>query len=239
MKLLSEINLSDFGIQANDFEVMEDNLIITKKNWDYNTCLSFQELAASKIAENKNESVFIYCSHPTCLTMGRGLQRMDGLIDFDDELRKDLQIPLHDISRGGGLTFHHPNQFVFYPIISLEHKKIKVLDYMNQILKNVKVALEKSYALNGLDESRKYLGLWYEDKKVASIGLCTRRFVTFHGLALNLRIDNEVKNQLNKLYPCGLSFSTYMGMNEVLGDGKEEEVFSLLKNCLLPLEINN
>lgn len=232
MKILEFLDLSSFEINENEFEIVENSLIITKKNWDYLKCLSFQEQVAELIFENKSESVFVFCSHPTLLTMGRGLQKADDLIEFDNSLRDNLEIPIFNISRGGGITFHHLDQFIFYPIISLEFHHKKVMDYMTEILKIVKIALSQKFSLKDFDENRKLLGLWFNDRKIASIGLCTRRFVTFHGLALNLSISAKVRNSLNKIYPCGLSMNTYIGLNEIV-DNDSEEVFNFLKEALL------
>lgn len=232
MKILESLDLRSFGINESDLEILGSSLIITKKNWDYLSCLSFQEKVAELIAENKSESVFIFCSHPTLLTMGRGLQKAEDLIEFDNSLRDNLEVPIFDISRGGGITFHHLDQFIFYPIISLEFHHKKVMDYMTEILKTVKDALSQKFFLNDFDENRKLLGLWFKDKKIASIGLCTRRFVTFHGLALNLSISSQVINFLSKIYPCGLSMNTYIGLDEIV-DNDSEEVFNLLKEALL------
>lgn len=238
MNLLKELDLSLYGIQYQDFEVVGDNLFIIKEEWNYHEALAFQEAAVDYIYQNKHESVYVFCSHNPCLTMGRGLQKRtkedEALIEFDNGLRDSIDLEIFDISRGGGLTFHHPGQFVFYPIISLEHKKIKVLDYMQFMMASMKTVLE-ARGLSDVEHKRSLLGMWKDESKIASIGVCARRFVTFHGLALNLFINDSIKQSLSKLYPCGLPFSIYSSVSDYIkvDELTFREVASGMKDQLL------
>lgn len=206
------------------FENPFPNIYVFKKwNWDYLDAESFQLKCVEFVYQNPLISIFIICSHPHCLTMGRGLQKIKNsehqLMEFDRSLV--LPFPVYDIKRGGGLTFHYPGQLVLYPIVSTIHHKIGVYDFMIKILHITKAIL--AFKL-GMDETRvrtDLLGLWFENamtsSKIASIGLAASRFVTYHGLALNIYNDLPMFAALSSLYPCGLEGNLYRDLETLSG----------------------
>ena len=152
-----------------------NSLTVTKFDWDYLDCLSFQEDLVDLIyqEEYKSFSVFIMTNHPTCLTLGRGLQRkVDdkiALVDFDESLESRLEVPVYRIKRGGGITFHHPGQVVIYPIINLSKHQMKVYTMMNNLMFVTSKVLGQ-YSINGLDYCRDLLGMWFKEQKIAARG---------------------------------------------------------------------
>ena len=127
-------------LQSHEYEVFENNsLIVTKWDWDYKEALDFQKQAVQTLKESPKLQVFIFCSHPHCFTNGRGLQKragkvVPGLVEFDKNIISELPYPYHEISRGGGLTFHYPGQWIFYPIVNLTAKKFTLPVLMNWTL---------------------------------------------------------------------------------------------------------
>ena len=120
MKIFEGINLSDYDLELSNIIIKnEHTLFVVKENWDYMSALNFQELMVDRVYEDKSFKVYIICNHPHCLTLGRGLQKKltpeVNLIDFDESLRTQIGIPIYDIKRGGGVTFHYPGQLVFLP----------------------------------------------------------------------------------------------------------------------------
>ena len=224
-----------------DIELLSKNVIVvTKFNWDYLDALKFQEWAVSFVHQHKDLSIIILTNHESCLTLGRGLQRKAGdttsLVDFDPKLKNSLSIPVYDIKRGGGVTFHHPGQLVIYPIIKLTTYNLKVYSVINNLLKIVAANMQDMYGLEGFDYCRDLLGLWRENTKYASIGLQVRRFITFHGVALNL-LDNELTNRnLLFVHPCGLPFETYGHISQLTKENINVADFATrLKEKLLTL----
>ena len=207
------------------------SLVITKFDWDYLDCLSFQEELVDLIYQDeyKDLSVFIMTNHPSCLTLGRGLQRKVEdkveLIDFNESLESMLEIPVFRIKRGGGITFHHPGQIVIYPIINLSAHQMKVYTMMNNLLFTTSKVLGQ-YDIDGLDYCRDLLGMWIKDRKVASIGVQVRRFVSFHGLALNLNEDTKTQEALKIIHPCGLPGSWYTSIKSSFNIDITSEEFS-------------
>lgn len=243
MKILEGLNLDQFELSSSDLRIADpQTLIVTKKEWPYPSALAFQEEMCERVRHNPLERVFIYCSHPHCLTLGTGLQRnkaiTEELVDFDPILEADLELPLYRIKRGGGLTFHYPGQLIFYPIISLDTHKTRIFDLLMGTLKATAKSLQDLYQLESLEYERDLLGLWHYHFKLASIGVSARRFVSMHGLALNLWRDPLMAKTLSLVHPCGLRGSTYAYLEDLVSnldqDAFERVQHSLMSN--LPLE---
>jgi lipoyl(octanoyl) transferase len=206
------------------FENPRENIYILKKwNWDYLEAEKFQLKCVDFIYKNPHISIFIICSHRHCFTIGRGLQKLKEksiyeLVDFNDDTK--LSYPLYTIKRGGGLTFHYPGQFVFYPILNLTIKKLAVYDLMLKILEISKNLIQEQFCFEGLVIKKDLLGLWYENEfslaKVASIGLAVNRFNTYHGLALNFLNDAPMFEALKSIHPCGLPGDIYRDLELLL-----------------------
>ncbi|MFT6632593.1 MAG: lipoate-protein ligase B [Bacteriovoracaceae bacterium] len=196
-------------------------LYITKWNWDYQECLLFQKKAQELIRSNRDHKVYIFTNHPHCFTLGRGNERgQNELVDFDPALEERLKFPIHKIHRGGGITFHFPGQWIFYPIVSI-NQKYSLDDHMCWMLKSVKDILRDEFGLEKAMAAKKLMGVWLGRQKLASIGVGLNRFVTEHGLALNLVQDSKMFDEVKKINPCGINPTTYISLNEVLKNTEE------------------
>jgi len=214
-----------------DLQLVGDNIAFVEKwDWDYPKAHEFQMAALELVRQNPKLSIFIFCSHPHCLTLGKGLQKSKdpsfaSLIDFDPRLRERLDIPLYDIKRGGGLTFHYPGQWVLYPIVNLNRSNLDVYKVMNYVLGLTTEVLKEKFNVENLSYREKMLGLWHRDKKLASIGLAVSHFVTYHGMALNLLLDEKMKKSLGMVNPCGLPGSTYVELESITPQGEIFKTF--------------
>lgn len=188
----------------------ENSLIITKWNWEFSDCEAFQEECRNYVEKNKNYKFYIFTNHPHVFTLGRGNERgRDDLLDFDESLIDSLPFPLHKIHRGGGITFHYPGQWIAYPIIAVNNS-YTLEDHMCWLLKNVKEILSNDFKIDNVITAKKLMGVWKDKKKLASIGVGLKRFVTLHGLALNLEFDEKMFNVLQLINPCGMNSNTYV-----------------------------
>lgn len=207
------IQLSDFDLtERNFFNLDSRTVIVTKWNWDYGLAHKFQREALKLVQEN-NLRVLICTSHPEVLTNGRGLQKprkgeVLDLVEFNPADHKSLPYPLYQIERGGGLTFHHPGQFIFYPIVKLNPSTLSLSIMMNQIF-DFSIDVLKGWGVEGLSHENKFLGLWYGEKKLASMGIAIEKLTTFHGMALNVLENKNMRTALQALNPCGLNADTY------------------------------
>lgn len=129
--------------------------------------------------------------HPPVITLGRGTQ-VQNLLQVN-------QIPVVEIERGGDVTYHGPGQLVGYPILQLGPDERDLHRY----LRNLEEVLIRVLGHYGLEGSRRpgWTGVWVGDRKIASIGVAVRKWVTYHGFALNVTTDLSGFYRIN---PCGL-----------------------------------
>lgn len=217
---ITSSQLALFGLSEENLSFLNDKtLIVTKWNWNYREAHSFQRWALNFIQENPFR-ILICTSHPEVLTNGRGLQKPRkgetlNLVEFRPEEHSHLPYPLHQIERGGGLTFHHPGQFIFYPIVKLNPTNLSLSHMMNQIF-DFSIEVLNDWGLKDLHHEHKLLGLWHQEKKLASMGIAIEKLITFHGMALNIFHHPHMKEALRTLNPCGLNSDTYSSVEELI-----------------------
>ena len=116
--------------------------------------------------------------------------------------REDLaqkHIDVVDIRRGGGTTAHNPGQLVFYPILNLRQLNLGISEYIREL---ESIGAELLEQLDVQAEIRKgFPGLWLGTKKIASIGVRVSKFITYHGMAINIQNDLSI---FDFITPCGL-----------------------------------
>ncbi len=108
-------------------------------------------------------------------------------------------IALHATNRGGDITYHGPGQLVAYPIVSLDRRRD--LHAYLRFLEDVLIAVA---ARHGLTAARRegLTGIWVDNRKLAAIGVAVRRWVTMHGIALNVAPDLR---HFGGIVPCGIA----------------------------------
>lgn len=198
----------------------ERTLVITKWNWDYASALDFQRRCVKLLSDFPRMRVLICCNHPRVFTHGHGLQKprkgeVLELKDFDLSKKDSLPFPLFEIERGGGLTFHHPGQFIFYPILKLNPATLSLSTMIDEIFSYSREVLE-DWGVRELSAENKLLGLWRGSKKLASMGIAIEKLTTFHGMALNLSWDKEMMSALRAINPCGLEATTYSAVDQFI-----------------------
>jgi len=173
---------------------------------DYDRALELQEnLVRSKRGGEKTDYL-LFVEHPPVYTLGRGG-------DERHLLRSRTEgTPLYRVSRGGDATFHGPGQLVGYPILDLNHHGQDVHLYLRQL----EAVLIEALADFGLPAERLpgLTGVWVGGQKVASIGVGVRRWISFHGFALNV---NTKLSFFDRIIPCGLCDVRMTSMQELLG----------------------
>lgn len=219
-----QVTLSDFANayvpQDAILEIKENTLLVTKWNWDYSDCLFFQKLAQKYIQTNKKDKIYIFTNHPHVFTLGRGNERgQDFLKDLTEDEAKNLNFPLHKIHRGGGITFHYPGQWIFYPIVAINQTHT-LEKHTSWLLKSVRDVIDFDFKVDNVITANKLMGVWRDRAKIASIGVGLSKFVTEHGLALNINYDEKMFNEVNKINPCGISPTTYTTLDSLV-DAKE------------------
>jgi lipoyl(octanoyl) transferase len=152
--------------------------------------------------QDKIDDTILLLEHTPVITRGRGLQNVSSSsseeqvkqIPISGSLPKDIEFV--EVERGGDLTYHGPGQLVAYPIF-----KIKDVHQYLRNLEKILIDTLKTYKLKG-GVKENATGVWIGDKKIASIGVAVRKWVTFHGMALNC--VNDLK-PFGLISPCGFS----------------------------------
>jgi lipoate-protein ligase B len=156
----------------------------------------------------------ILTEHEPVVTVGRGASA-GGLA---------AGVPVVEVERGGEATYHGPGQVVAYPILALAEGRRDLHRYLRD-LEEVVIRVLGEFEVEGR-RAEGLTGVWIGERKVASIGVAVRRWVTWHGLALNVTTDLEA---FRSFRPCGLD----PGVMTRLADHVELPPASLLVEVLL------
>ncbi len=154
--------------------------------------------------------LLILLEHPPVITLGRNSNK-DNLLWTRDALQT-AGIDCVASRRGGDITLHAPGQLVGYPVVDLNHYQRDLHRYLRS-LEKVLIATLADFGLVGESLPGK-TGVWVDGCKIASIGIAVRRWISYHGFALN--IDNEL-SVFESIIPCGLSEVSMTSMSEELG----------------------
>jgi lipoyl(octanoyl) transferase len=166
----------------------------------YGEALAMQRsLAAARISGDIPQDVLLLLEHPPVVTLGRSAK--DQHLLASPELLRARGVELFEVERGGDVTYHGPGQLVGYPIIDLKRHKQDLHWYLRQ----VEEALIRALARFGIEAGRLagYTGVWTASRarKIASIGVHARDWVTWHGFALNVTTD---LSYFDLIVPCGI-----------------------------------
>ena len=156
-----------------------------------------EELVAQRIAGTAGDTL-VFTEHEAVFTIGMRSGAENHLVWNDAELARE-GVEVVKTNRGGDITYHGPGQIVGYPIISLAPRQDlhAYLRFLEQVMIN-------SVGCLGLAASRREgkTGIWLGKRKVAAIGVAVKRWVTYHGFALNV---NSNLNHFKGIIPCGIA----------------------------------
>jgi len=163
----------------------------------YRQLLQRQLQLRDKRRSNEIGNTVLLAEHYPVITLG-ARQSANKLLVRPDELAQ-RHIDLVPIRRGGGATAHNPGQLLCYPILDLRQLRLGISEYVRHLEAFAAELLD----CFGVSAQRKkgFPGLWVGARKIASVGVRVSRFVTYHGIALN--IDNDL-GIFDLIIPCGL-----------------------------------
>ena len=176
----------------------------------YGTALDRQLALLDARIQDRIPDTLVLVEHPPVVTLGRA-KTTANLRVTRDELRA-RGIEFFEISRGGDATYHGPGQLVGYPIFDLRHHGRDVLHYCRRV-EAVLIGTLAGFGLAGRAVPGK-AGVWVEERKIASLGISLRRWVTFHGFALNVGVDLA---GFEVIRPCGEEPEIMTSMAALLG----------------------
>ncbi|MDH4203352.1 MAG: lipoyl(octanoyl) transferase LipB [Phycisphaerae bacterium] len=163
----------------------------------YGPTLLLQLELCRKRQKDEIDNTVLIVEHPAVITLGA--RKSENKLLTDEKVLKGKGIEVVHVGRGGGTTAHNPGQLVVYPIIKLKSLKLDVNAYIRTL---EQVGIELLQSLGVESARRKGLpGLWIGEKKIASIGVQLKKWVSFHGMAININNDLSI---FEHIVPCGL-----------------------------------
>lgn len=196
-------------------------LIDYKQAWDYQEKL-FAQTVAQKIQNRNNigsekptESYLLFCEHPPVYTLGKSGDEKNLLLSKNE--LQEQEIGYFKINRGGDITFHGPGQLVSYPILDLDNFFTDIHKYL-RLLEEVIILTMAEYGLKG-ERCEGFTGVWLDAKhpskarKICAMGVRCSRWVTMHGLALNV---NTQLNYFKNIVPCGINDKSITSLRQEL-----------------------
>ncbi len=178
--------------------MIKDLKIIDLGLIDFNAGLAKQKELFSEVKAGRLKHALLFCRHLPVITLGRRADSQNIL--FPAEELKKRGIGLCSIERGGDVTYHGPGQLTIYPIFNLNYLK-KDIHWFLRYLEELAIHTLVDFGIKG--ERRSGLtGVWVKERKIASIGIAIRNWISFHGLSVNIGRDDLLNFSL--IRPCGM-----------------------------------
>lgn len=169
-----------------------------------------RRIAAARITGEISQDVLLLVEHDPVVTLGRSSKEKNLVASKDFLASRGVE--LHEVERGGDVTFHGPGQLVGYPIIDLKRHKQDLHWYLRQ-LEQALIGTLSHFGISA-ERSAGFTGVWTGGKKIASIGVHARDWVTWHGVALNVATD---LSYFGLIVPCGIEGVVMTSMERELG----------------------
>ncbi|HEX2781697.1 MAG TPA: lipoyl(octanoyl) transferase LipB [Gemmatimonadaceae bacterium] len=186
----------------------------------YGEALELQRaVARSRISGAVPQDVLLLVEHDPVVTMGRTAKQQN--LTASPELLAARGVELYEVERGGDVTYHGPGQLVGYPIVDLKRHRQDLHWYLRQVEEALIVAIG-GRGISG-ERSAGYTGVWtrglvngasHPPRKVASIGVHARDWVTWHGFALNVTTE---LSYFDLIVPCGIAGVDMTSLSRELG----------------------
>jgi len=168
-----------------------------------------RRLARERIDGRLDRDLLLLLEHPPVVTLGRGAHA--------EHVLRPEGIDVVEVERGGDVTYHGPGQLVGYPVFDLRGHRQDLHWY----LRTLEQALIEGLALLGIPAGRNpgYTGVWTGGRKIASIGVHVKQWVTWHGFALNVSTD---LGAFDRIVPCGIPGVEMTSVRREMRDEKPE-----------------
>jgi lipoate-protein ligase B len=156
-----------------------------------------RRLCQQRISGEISEDILLLVEHEPVVTLGRGVR--PGSLPLSPEELRARGLQVFDVERGGDVTFHGPGQLVGYPIIDLRKHR----EDLHWYLRRLEAGLIDGLGRMGVEANTTagLTGVWTRGRKIASIGIHVKQWVTFHGFAVNVTTD---MSYFDLIVPCGI-----------------------------------
>jgi len=184
---------------------------------EYGEAYDIQKKLWSEKMNGQTADALLLLEHPPTFTIGKS-GKLENLLLSKEELA-EKGISLFFIDRGGDITYHGPGQLVAYPIIDLKNRGKDIHRYIRD-LQEVVIRTLADLAIEARRDG-KHVGVWVGNDKIAAIGVRVSRWVSMHGLALNV---NPVMEHFSCINPCGILDRGVTSISKVLSHDVPMEV---------------
>ncbi len=192
----------------------------------YNLAIELLEERLEKINNQKSRELFWLLEHEQVYTGGTSYKENEIL---------DKSIKLIKTNRGGKITCHGPGQLVFYIVLDLKIRGKNIRKLINIIEKTIIETLDEFKIKTFAD--RNNIGIWHKSKngieKVAAIGIKVKKWIAYHGFAINISNDLE---KYKKIIPCGISEKKVTNLNNIKKQDYKKIDNILIDKFLINLE---
>ena len=202
---------------------MSIETLISRKHIDYLKAIEFMEQRVEDIVNKRKLELIWLLSHPKIYTVG--------ITSNNKDFIKKPTIPVYKTNRGGQITYHGPGQRVVYLMINLNKKKD--LRYFVSILEKISIETLKEFNIVSVSRNDR-IGIWVtklnnkylkKEKKIGAIGIRIKKWISFHGISLNVKPDLNYFKQINA---CGIKNFEVTSLKELGIDIKMEEFDKVL-----------
>jgi lipoate-protein ligase B len=193
---------------------------------EYKEVWGYQKILHKKRVDKQIGDILLLVEHDPVVTMGKSAKTKNLLIS--PERLRERNIAYFEIERGGDVTYHGPGQLVGYLIVDIKNGFAGIRPYIEK-LEEVVIETLKDFNISARRRNQ-MIGVWTDQGKICSIGVAVKRWVSFHGFALNVNTD---LSYFHLIIPCGIrnikmtSMQVLLSKEIPLSAVKEQ----LVKNC--------
>lgn len=207
---------------------LSQQLIPYNVAWEWQEHLVADQLRLRDDSENKHVGSLLLVQHTPTYTLGSATTEESGPFSTVADDGSDLIYETIKVDRGGQATYHGPGQLVLYPILDLEYFDKDIHIYLRAIetitinaLKGLKIETSTKSGLTGV---------WKDDYKIAAIGIKIKRWITMHGLSINISPDMRY---FSNIIPCGIKDKSVGYVNQFEKDLNIDDVNNHVLTCFL------
>ena len=221
------------------------NWISISEPINYVHTFNYMEEKAQAIYEGADEEV-LSLEHPETYTLGASSTcknkheslnsnyQTSNILDKNEISRNMNEMRIIRTNRGGGYTYHGPGQLVLYPMLNLSVRKKDIKLYVSN-LQDLIINSLKCLGIKGFGHE-KGIGVWMRcqdrPKKVASIGIKIKKWITYHGVAINVKTNMEKFKSIN---PCGLSWRDMISLSDIGADVSYSQLNIIMRREFLKI----
>ena len=190
---------------------MTTALVLFPSPVPYAEALRLQDVFVAKRQADAIPDTLIVLEHTPVITLGIRAKKEHLLLDPEALARKGIEV--HATPRGGDVTYHGPGQLVFYPIIKLEGSEADAHAFVEK-LEEIAIHTAAEFGVEAYRRKGK-TGVWTDAGKIAAIGIRFKKWVSSHGMSLNVTVGLE---GFDAIIPCGLHGEKVTSLKAILGD---------------------